>query len=66
MNSEEQLNLIKRKLQDVRNLAKEIGNYDYSHGDQLYLKFGGDGDNGEALIEALEHVVNQVILNDEY
>jgi hypothetical protein len=37
-----------------RPLAESIGGYDFEHGDQLYLKFGGEGDNGEALIEAID------------
>jgi hypothetical protein len=44
-------------MSDAEKLAHAIADYDFEHGDLLCLKFGGDGDNGEALIEALAHVL---------
>jgi hypothetical protein len=44
-------------MSDAEKLARAIADYDFEHGDLLCLKFGGDGDNGEALIEALAHVL---------
>jgi hypothetical protein len=44
-------------MSDAEKLAHAIAAYDFEHGDLLCLKFGGDGDNGEALIEALAHVL---------
>lgn len=38
----------------ARNLASLVAKYDVAHGDLMDLRFGGDGDNGEALIAALE------------
>jgi len=45
---------------EPRKLAKAIADWDWKHNsDSLYLEFGGDGDNGEFLIEALTAVLNQ-------
>jgi len=34
-------------------LAKKMGDIDFEAGDSMCLSFGGDGDNGEYLIELL-------------
>ena len=42
------------KLLDPETLARKIGDWDFTHNDDYFcFKFGGDGDNGEMLIEAL-------------
>ena len=38
---------------DVRALVKAVADLDFANGDSLCLKLGGDGDNGEILIEWL-------------
>jgi len=43
-----------RQRLDARELAEQIGEYDFANSDRLELKFGGDGDNGEDLIAAIE------------
>jgi hypothetical protein len=42
------------KLRDVRAWVKRAAQIDFDNGDMLDLNFGGDGDNGEFLIDALE------------
>lgn len=46
---------------ESRNLAEDICDYDFANGDLQYLKFGGDGDNGEALIEALDSQLKPIL-----
>ena len=42
------------KLLDPKILARKIGDWDFTHNSDYFCwKFGGDGDNGEMLIEAL-------------
>ena len=42
------------KLLDPETLARKIGDWDFAHNsDYFCFKFGGDGDNGEMLIDAL-------------
>jgi hypothetical protein len=38
---------------DAEKLARRVADMDYADGDSLGLKFGGDGDSGEILIELL-------------
>lgn len=41
-------------LLDPETLARKIGDWDFAHNDDYFcFKFGGDGDNGEMLIDAL-------------
>ena len=48
-----------QQLLDPYNLAKAIAKYNYEEqGDSLCLKFGGDGDSGEYLLEALYAIMD--------
>lgn len=38
---------------EIREMVQWIADLDYLRGDNLCLKLGGDGDNGEYLIELL-------------
>ena len=48
------------KLLDPETLARKIGDWDFTHNDDYFcFKFGGDGDNGEMLIEALAALLKE-------
>ena len=48
------------KLLDPETLARKIGDWDFTHNsDYFCFKFGGDGDNGEMLIEALAALLKE-------
>ncbi len=43
-----------------RKLIQRVADIDFENGDCLQLKLGGDGDNGEYLIELIEEAMNQL------
>lgn len=48
------------KLLDPKTLARKIGDWDFTHNSDYFCwKFGGDGDNGEMLIEALTALLQE-------
>ena len=48
------------KLLDPETLARKIGDWDFTHNDDYFcFKFGGDGDNGEMLIDALAALLQE-------
>ena len=48
------------KLLDPETLARKIGDWDFAHNDDYFcFKFGGDGDNGEMLIDALAALLQE-------
>lgn len=48
------------KLLDPETLARKIGDWDFTHNDDYFcFKFGGDGDNGEMLIDALAALLKE-------
>ena len=52
-----ELHVESERLREVitpRVVVQKMADIDFANGDSLYLKFGGDGDNGEYLIELME------------
>ena len=46
---------------DAKAIVRRMGDIDYENGDSLCLKLGGDGDNGEYLIELMEQAIESLL-----